>query len=132
MFDNDFYKNLTKPSFTPKPIVFGIVWPVLYTLMFCSFFIVISKESGFIKKLSLFIFFIQLFLNIIWSPVFFVFQKIKDAFVIAVLMTIFAGITALLFYKLAPFAGILLIPYVIWLVFACILNYVILSLNSKQ
>ena len=132
MFDNEFYKNLKKPSFVPKAIVFKIVWPILYILMFCSFFTIISKESSFIKKISLILFIIQLFLNIIWSPVFFALKKIKRAFVIAVLMTVFAGITAYLFYKISKMAGLLFIPYIIWLIFACVLNYKFLKLNSEQ
>ena len=132
MFDSDFYKNLKKPVFTPKPDVFKIVWPILYLLMFCSFFTIIAKESGFIKKLSLTIFLIQLFLNIIWSPIFFVLKKMKAAFIIAVLMTIFTGITTYLFFKISVFSGLLLIPYLVWLIFACILNYSFLKLNSKK
>jgi len=132
MFDNEFYKNLKKPIFTPKPIVFRIVWPVLYLLMFCSLFAVVTKETGFIKKLALTIFSFQLFLNIIWSPVFFLLRKIRAAFVIALMMTVFAGITAFLFYKISHIAGLLLIPYVCWLIFACFLNYRFLKLNSKQ
>ena len=132
MFDNEFYRNLKKPSFTPEPAVFKIMWPVLYILMFCSLLTVITKDSGIIKKISLFLFAIQLFLNIIWSPVFFALKKIKEAFVIAVFMTIISGICGFLFYKISKFACILFMPYVIWLIFACILNYAFLKLNSEQ
>ena len=130
MFENEFYKNLKKPAFTPKPVVFKIIWPILYFLMFCSLFTVIVKESGFIKKISLIIFLIQLCLNIIWSPVFFVLKKIKTAFIIAVLMTIFTGITTYLFFKISVFSGLLLVPYFIWLIFACILNYIFLIVSD--
>lgn len=130
MFDNEFYNTIKKPSFTPPAFVFKIVWPILYLLMFISALIIISKETGFIKKLSLITFSIQLFLNIIWSPVFFVLKKMKIALIIAIIMTIFTGITIFLFSKISLFAGILLIPYILWLVFACILNYEFLKLNQ--
>ena len=132
MFDNDFYKNIKKPPFTPPPTVFKIVWPVLYLLMFVSVIIVILKETEGIKKLSLIVFTIQLFLNIIWSPVFFVLKNIKTAFIIALLMTVFTGITIYFFSKISLLAGILLIPYIIWLIFACFLNYEFLKLNKDN
>ena len=130
MFDNNFYKNLKKPSFTPSPIVFKIVWPVLYVLMFCSSFIIISKETSLIKKVSLTLFGMQLFLNLIWSPLFFLMKKIRAALLVAVLMTIITGITMFLFEKISPISSRLLIPYFLWLVFACVLNYKFLKLNS--
>ena len=131
MFENEFYKNLKKPAFTPKPVVFKIIWPILYFLMFCSLFTVIVKESGFIKKISLIIFLIQLCLNIIWSPVFFAFKRIKTAFIIALLMTVFTAVTIYLFSKISFLASNLLIPYILWLIFACILNYEFLKLNNN-
>ena len=115
MFDNNFYKNLKKPSFTPSPIVFKIVWPVLYVLMFCSSFIIISKETSLIKKVSLTLFGMQLFLNLIWSPLFFLMKKIRAALLVAVLMTIITGITMFLFEKISPISSRLLIPYFLWL-----------------
>ena len=130
MFDNNFYKNLKKPSFTPPSMVFKIVWPVLYVLMFCSSFIIISKETSLIKKVSLTLFGLQLFLNLIWSPLFFLMKKIRTALLVAVLMTIITGITMLLFEKISPISSRLLIPYFLWLVFACVLNYKFLKLNS--
>ena len=130
MFDNNFYKSLKKPFFTPPPIVFKTVWPVLYVLMFCSAFMIISKETSYIKKLSLTLFGIQLFLNIIWSPLFFLMKKIRTALLVAVVMTIITGITMALFGKISVLAARLLIPYFLWLVFACFLNYKFLKLNS--
>ena len=130
MFDNKFYRNIKKPSITPPPVVFKIIWPALYLMMFISAIIIISKESGILKKTALLTFCIQLFLNIIWSPVFFVMKKIKSALIIAIIMTVFTGITIYMFSKISITAGRLLIPYFLWLIFACFLNYKFLKLNK--
>ena len=130
MFDSEFYKKLKKPSFTPPAVVFKIVWPILYLTIFISGFIIAVKESSLIKKVSLIIFAVQLLINIIWSPVFFVFRKIKLAFILAVSMTVLAAITIFLFSQISLLAGNLLIPYLLWLIFACYLNFYILKMNK--
>lgn len=132
MYDNDFYKKLKKPKCTPPPVVFQSAWGILYLLMFISFAIVLHKGTSFYKTLGIFFFGLQLILNLLWAPVFFILENIKLAFVIAVLLTISVFATVFCFIKLSLISAILLIPYIIWLFFACYLNLCFLSLNSDK
>ena len=128
MYNNNFYKNLIKPDFTPPSLVFQIVWPILYILMAVSLFIILGSDNTF-KPWAVSVFVIQLILNFLWSPVFFVFGKIKLALTISFLMLISAGIMILLFFHISKTAGILQIPYFLWLVFATFLNGAFIWLN---
>lgn len=124
------YESLNKPWFRPPSWVFAPAWTTLYTLMGISFFLV--WREGFDtrkKKLAGILFALQLFLNGIWTPIFFGLKNILWAFVeilgldIAVLATIYQ------FNKVSRKSALLLIPYGIWLGFATLLNYSILILN---
>ena len=128
MYSNEFYKRLIKPAFTPPSIVFQTVWPILYILMAVSFFIILGSNSP-LKPCAITIFIVQLILNFIWSPVFFVFGKMKWALLISFLMLISVGIMVLLFFQISKIAGILQIPYFIWLIFATFLNASFIYLN---
>ena len=121
MYNNDFYKNLIKPDFTPPPVVFQIIWPVLYILMAVSLFIVLGNDNM-LKSWAIIAFIVQLALNFLWSPVFFILGKIKLALLISFLMLIVTGIMILLFFYISELAGILQLPYLFWLIFATFLN----------
>ena len=121
MYNNDFYKNLIKPDFTPPPVVFQIIWPVLYILMAVSLFIVLGNDNM-LKSWAIIAFIVQLALNFLWSPVFFNLGKIKLALLISFLMLIVTGIMILLFFYISELAGILQLPYLFWLIFATFLN----------
>lgn len=131
MYNSEFYKNLIKPSITPKPIVFQIVWPILYILMGISVFMILYTD-GYIKFYAILAFITQLVLNILWSPVFFIFKKIRLAFVIVIALILSVLWVIYEFYKISKPAGILQIPYLIWLIFAGILNFLFIKLNSKK
>ena len=126
----EFYQTLKKPDFAPPAIVFRIVWPILYTLMTISLFLVIFSD-GTLKYWGVFIFTLQLVFNLIWSPVFFIMQKPRIAFLISICLLISVAIMIVLFFYISFWAAILQIPYFLWLCFATLLNYSINKLNSE-
>ena len=129
IYQNDFYQNLNKPVFTPKPKVFRIVWSVLYGLMTISFIMLLMNPNSFYKLAAIIIFISQLFFNFLYSPVFFIFKKIKVSFLISILLVFLILILIIMLLKISLLSAVLLIPYLLWLIFASILNYYIVKLN---
>lgn len=128
MYDSEWYSNLKKSPATPPSGVFPIVWTILYVLMACSFYFFI-KENKFHASFGLALFFVQLGLNIFWSPVFFAQKNITLAFIILILLIVTVGFTIYFFGKVSSTSAYLLVPYFIWLCFAGYLNYFILTHN---
>lgn len=126
----DIYSQIVRPPLSPPSILFPIVWTVLYTLMGVSLYIVWNSDAKAYKKQKAFIIFaIQLFLNFIWSPIFFNMQRFLLAFVVLVFLWIFAIVMTFVFYKISKPAGLLQTPYILWLTFAGYLNLAIYLLN---
>jgi tryptophan-rich sensory protein len=124
------YKGLIKPALNPPSWVFGPVWTTLYLLMGIALYIIWKKglnTEG--VKFALTIFAVQLILNALWSIVFFNMENLGLALINIVLMWISILWTIVLFYRLSPTAGLLLIPYILWVSFASYLNYAIWTLN---
>jgi translocator protein len=122
------YSTLIKPSFTPPSWLFGPIWILLYFLMGTSLYLLWQNKAK-DKKKSLIIFGIQLILNVCWS---FLFFGLKSPLygLIGILFLLAAIILTIAFsYRVSLYAVIALIPYLVWVSFATILNYVILSLN---
>jgi tryptophan-rich sensory protein len=124
------YASLQKPAFNPPNWIFGPVWTTLFIMMGVAAFLVWDK--GLEKKevrVALAIFGIQLLLNVFWSVLFFGMQSPLYAFIdiIALWASILA--TIIYFYKISATAGYLLIPYILWVSFASILNLSIAILN---
>lgn len=125
------YATLNKPFFSPPNWIFGPVWTVLYALIGISFFLI--WEKGFKKKQAkkAGIFFgIQLVLNFIWSILFFGFQSPLLAFIDIIILLIVIAFTIRAFYKISQNAAYLLVPYLVWVSFATVLNLSILILNK--
>jgi translocator protein len=125
------YAGLAKPFFSPPNWVFGPVWIILYALMGISLYILWEQGTQNTKvKLALHVFFVQLILNAVWSPVFFGAQNIFLALVIILLLWLSILVTMALFFPLSKKAALLLIPYFLWVSFATALNYSLWVLNG--
>jgi benzodiazapine receptor len=125
------YNSLEKPSFAPPNWVFGPVWTTLYTLMGISAYLVWRQGIHNSQvKTALIIFGVQLFLNAIWSPIFFGLRALFGALVVIVILWIAILLTIFAFYKISTVAAVLLIPYILWVSLATILNYSLWVLNS--
>lgn len=126
----DWYPTLIKPSFNPPAWVFGPVWTVLYLMMGVAAFLVWQKgwENGPVR-VALALFAVQLILNGLWSVLFFGIRAPGLAFVEILLLWLSIGGTVVLFWRVTPGAGILLLPYQAWVTFAAVLNGSIWWLN---
>ena len=128
-YGNPWFDALVKPFFMPPGWAFGVVWPILYLLMGISLAMVVVEPASPRRKVALVLFFVQLALNFAWSPIFFAAHDIGLAKIVIFLMAALAAAAAGQFMRLRKAAGLLLIPYLAWLVFAATLNSTIEELN---
>jgi tryptophan-rich sensory protein len=123
------YATLKKPFFTPPNWIFSPVWISLFILMGISLFFVWRRPDHPQFKAALIFFFVQLILNVLWSAAFFGFRLPLLGFIDIVLLWIAILLTIQNFYKVSKFAGVLLIPYLLWVSFAALLNFSLWILN---
>jgi benzodiazapine receptor len=128
-YGNAWFDALQKPSFMPPGWAFGVAWPILYALLGIALAMILVEPPSPRRQAALTLFFIQLALNFAWSPIFFAGHDIVLANVVIFVMAAVAAVAARLFLKLRKSAGLLMIPYLAWLVFAATLNSTIQSLN---
>lgn len=124
------YPMLHKPSFSPPAWVFGPVWIILYLLMGASLYLVWNKKpvkKG--KSDALAIFVVQLILNVVWSYLFFGLRNPFLGLVDVLILWLSILFTFMKFVRIDKLAGYLLIPYLLWVAFAGILNLSIVLLN---
>jgi translocator protein len=124
------YATLIKPSFSPPNWLFSPVWISLYTLMGISLFIIWNNVG--IKpevKRAMIFFFVQLGLNALWSVFFFGLRSPLAGLIEMVFLWSTIVLTIYYFFKLSQWAGILLLPYLVWVSFAFILNFSLWILN---
>jgi benzodiazapine receptor len=125
------YVTLSKPPFTPPNWLFSPVWITLFVLMGISAFLVWEKGlSDKQVKMALSIFGIQLILNILWSAIFFGLRSPLAGLIEIVILWMVILLAIVNFFKLSKTAGFLLIPYILWVSFAAILNFFIWRLNT--
>ncbi len=124
------YETLNKPSFTPPNWLFSPVWTFLFLLMGVSAFLIWrmgSKKKGVRTALAIFI--LQLLLNIMWSVLFFGLESIFGGLAGIAILWLAILLTIIRFCKLSKMAGLLLLPYILWVSFASVLNFSIWRLN---
>lgn len=126
----NWYAGLQKPSFTPPGWLFGPVWVILYLLMgIAAYAVWKSGLSNWQVRHALFIFAVQLVLNLTWSVLFFGLHSIVAGLVDIVLLWIAIIFTMMAFFKLSTTAGVLIVPYFLWVSYALILNLSLWLLN---
>lgn len=124
------YAGINKPFFSPPNWLFAPVWILLYFLMGISAYLVwarISENKNAFRALV--IFDIQLILNMFWSFLFFGLQSPLYGFIGIVLLWLAILLTIFKFYPISKKAAYLLVPYILWVSFATILNFAILIIN---
>jgi benzodiazapine receptor len=130
---NTWYASLTKPSFNPPNWLFSPVWITLYVLMGVALFLVWRqglRTEG--VQGALYIFGVQLILNALWSIVFFGLKMPLAGFIVIVILWGFILISLMKFRKISKLAGILLVPYLLWVSFAGVLNFFLWYLNRMS
>lgn len=128
-FQNGWFDALRKPAFMPPGYLFGIVWPILYGLLGIAVAMIHALPPSPKKRGALTLFYTQMVLNFLWSPVFFALHDMKLAQIIIFAMVALSAGAAGQFFRLRAAAGYLMIPYLAWLVFASVLNTAYLNLN---
>jgi len=123
------YLYLNKPIFNPPNWIFGPVWTMLYLLMGVSLFLLLEKQLKKQKNFLVALFSIQLFLNFLWSVVFFGWHFPVWALVDIMLLWLSIALLIVDFWKFSKQASLMLIPYLLWVSFASILNLSIVILN---
>jgi benzodiazapine receptor len=127
---SSWYAGLEKPSFNPPNWIFAPVWTILFLLMGISLYLIWRRGLEDKKaKIAVFIFAIQLILNVLWSFLFFGLQSPLYAFVEIIILWLAILITIINFSKISKLAAYLLLPYILWVSFASVLNFSILILN---
>lgn len=121
------YNSLEQPFLSPPSIVFPIVWTILYILMGISYGIL--KSNSLLDSETNFIYYLQLFVNALWSIFFFVFKWRLFAFFWIILLIILVLAMIIKFYSKNKLSGLLQIPYLLWTLFATYLNFFIYLLN---
>ncbi len=135
------YASLNKPTFNPPNWIFAPVWTTLYLLMGISVSIVVRKkysgECSIFKRLfsrkhdnvPILAFLLQLALNSIWSYLFFGLHNLVASLAEIMMLWVVIAANIVLFYRIDRSAGLMLVPYILWVSFAAFLNYSILVLN---
>jgi tryptophan-rich sensory protein len=128
-YGNGWFDTLQKPSFMPPGWTFGVVWPVLYAMLGVALAMVLLEPASDRRRFALILFFIQMALNFAWSPLFFAAHDIVLAKWVIFIMAAVAAAAAGQFLRVKRDAGVLMVPYLGWLVFAATLNSTIEVLN---
>lgn len=124
------YAALAKPAWSPPNEWFGPIWTILYILIGIALFLV--WRQGWDRRdvrFAIGIFAVQLVLNILWSLVFFGLNSILGGFIVIFLLWIAILANMVAFYVLSKPAGLLFVPYIIWVSIASYLNYSVMLLN---
>lgn len=124
------YAGLQKPSFNPPNWLFGPVWTLLYLLMGISVYVIWKQPASSTRNTALTFFMIQFILNFCWSIIFFNQHQLGWALVEIIIMWVAILVTIIWFGKLSSVAAWLLVPYILWVSFASLLNGAIWKLNS--
>ena len=123
----EWYGQLSKPSFNPPSWVFGPVWTALYIMMGTSAWLV-WRRAGF-EGAALKAWLFQLGFNAAWTPVFFGLHAMGAALIVIVAMWCAILATIVLFWKHSRAASLLLVPYLLWVSFATVLNATLWQMN---
>ena len=123
------YESIVRPQFAPPGFIFPIAWTILYILMGISYYLIVTSEDTGYRKKSLYVYYLQLILNALWSLVFFKFRLFFIGFLWIVALIALVLYMIYLFAKANKIAAYLQIPYILWLVFAGALSFSIFRLN---
>ncbi|MEO0026460.1 MAG: TspO/MBR family protein [candidate division WOR-3 bacterium] len=128
---DSWFATLKKPIFAPPNWLFAPAWTLLYIMMGIAFYLIWQQGYSVKLRLAFAVYALQLILNLLWSLFFFGLHSPLLGFADIIILWIVVLINIILFYRLRRAAGLLLIPYILWLTFASVLNLSIVLLNLK-
>jgi translocator protein len=124
------YVTLAKPVWTPPNSWFGPIWTTLYILMGIALYLVwregLDRKD---VKLAILVFAVQLVLNLLWSVVFFSLHSLLGGLILVIALWIGILVNIIVFYRIYKPAGLILIPYIVWVSIATYLNFSVYLLN---
>lgn len=124
------YDNLNKPAWTPPAWVFPVVWTTLYILMAYSAVRVAGSGEGAAQALAFWA--VQIALNTLWTPVFFGLHRMRAAMGVMVCLWLAVAVTTWSFLGVDLVAGLLFLPYLLWVTIAGALNFTVLRMNPAS
>ncbi len=125
----EWYASLNRPPFNPPDWIFGPVWTFLYIVMGFSFYLIWKQEVSKARNRAVFLFFVQLLLNFIWSFIFFYFNMIGLALIEIIVLWLSIIVMMIYFFRINHWAMYINIPYLLWVTFATVLNASYYMLN---
>lgn len=128
-FGNGWFDALILPDIMPPGWLFGLVWPILYAMQGVALAMILNARGAPGRRWALVLFAVQFAANLCWSPLFFAMHQISAAFFLILFILAAAIATTFAFGRIRKFAAWLLVPYMVWLSFASILNYKFDQLN---
>lgn len=123
---DQWYDRLNKPRWTPPSWVFPVVWTSLYILMALS----AMRVSGHGQSAALWS--VQIALNTLWTPIFFGLHRMRSALIVMGFLWLAVAATMISFFTVDWIAGLMFVPYLVWVSIAAMLNYTVLRMNPEQ
>ena len=123
------YDLLVKPAATPPNWAFPVVWPILYVLLGLSLALVLSQRGARERRVAVACFVVRMLLDCVWSPLFFGAHRVWLALLDIAAMIVAGVVTAVLFGRIRRAAGWLIVPFLVWISYAAVLNWRIAQLN---
>jgi translocator protein len=128
-YGNRWFDALTKPDWMPPGWAFGVIWTALYIMMGVAVAMILYARGSQGRGLALSLFAAQLVLNLAWSPLFFASHQVSLALVVIIAILLLTIGTTFAFARIRKAAAWLLVPYMVWLSLATLLNYQIDRMN---
>jgi tryptophan-rich sensory protein len=126
--DSAWFRALEKPALYPPPAVFGVAWTALFTLMGVALWLVWRSDADG-RRAALGLFGLQMVFNVAWTPAFFALEALVVGLAVIVTLWVLVVATVAAFDQVDRRAAALLVPYLLWVSFAAVLNYQFWRLN---
>lgn len=129
--NSEWFANLAKPALYPPPWAFGVVWTLLFSLMGIAVYLVARNglDRGAVR-VALGLFVLQFAFNVAWTPIFFALERPLIALGVIATLDVLVALTIVAFARVERVAATLLVPYLLWALFATLLNYQFWALNA--
>ena len=128
-FNGRWYLALAKPEITPPAWVFPIAWTTLYILLGLALALILHARGSRRRGIALAWFAVQFALNLAWTPLFFGAHRIDQALWVNIAMVVASIVTTVEFARIRKAAAWLMVPYLVWISFACVLTWSIGRMN---
>lgn len=116
----EWYRSLNKPDWTPPDWLFPLAWSVLYLCISAAGALAAPVEGS---AVAMALFALQIALNTLWTPIFFGLHRIGAGLVVLICLWLSVAATLVAFWQLTWIAGLLFVPYLVWVTIAGALNF---------